>query len=114
MYENRAVSQTVEKDSPLKEWLVDYVGKEANPENDEVTVEMILETMAKEFPEFVLALAEENWIRGYQQALQDITEGEKLHKEELKKASDEGENWEVTLSSSETLFNEELEKKTDD
>ena len=37
-------------------------------------IEMIIESMAKEFPEFVLALAEENWIRGYQQALSDVTE----------------------------------------
>ena len=91
-YENRAISQTVEKDSPMKEWLVNYVGKEANPENDEVTVEMIVELMAKEFPEFVLAVAEENWIRGYQQALQDVTEGEKLYKEELAKSSDSSNN----------------------
>jgi hypothetical protein len=87
-YENRAISQTVEKDSPMKEWLIDYVGNENNPENDEVTVEMIVESMAKEFPEFVLAVAEENWIRGYQQALQDVTEGEKLYKEELAKNND--------------------------
>jgi hypothetical protein len=49
---------------------------------------MIVESMAKEFPEFVLAVAEENWIRGYQQALQDVTEGEKLYKEELAKNND--------------------------
>ncbi len=76
------------EDSPMKEWLIDYVGNENNPENDEVTVEMIVESMAKEFPEFVLAVAEENWIRGYQQALQDVTEGEKLYKEELAKNND--------------------------
>jgi hypothetical protein len=85
-YENRTISQTVEKDTPMKEWLIDYVGKEVDPENDEVTVEMIVDSMAKEFPEFVLALAEENWIRGYQQALQDVTEGEKLYNEELAKS----------------------------
>ncbi len=67
--ENRTISQTVENDTPMKEWLINYVGNENNPEDDEVTVEMIVETMAKEFPEFVLAVAEENWIRGYQQAL---------------------------------------------
>ena len=33
---------------------------------------MIVDTMAEEFPDFVLALAEENWVRGYQQAFFDL------------------------------------------
>jgi hypothetical protein len=37
-----------------------------------VTVEMIMESMVKEFPEFLMALAEENFIRGYRQAMDDI------------------------------------------
>ena len=41
------------------------------PENDEVNVEMIIQVMAQEFPEFLLAIAEENFIRGYQQGLSD-------------------------------------------
>ena len=81
--DQRTVNETVEADTPMKEWLVNYVGEQHEPGDDQVTVEMIVETMAKEFPEFVLALAEENWIRGYQQALDDITEGEKLYKQEL-------------------------------
>ena len=87
--DERTVNETVEADTPMKEWLVNYVGEQHEPGDDKVTVEMIVETMAKEFPEFVLALAEENWIRGYQQALDDITEGEKLYKQELAKAEDE-------------------------
>ena len=87
--DQRTVNETVEADTPMKEWLVNYVGEKHEPGDDQVTVEMIVETMAKEFPEFVLALAEENWIRGYQQALDDITEGEKLYKQELAKAEDE-------------------------
>ena len=87
--DQRTVNETVEADTPMKEWLVNYVGEQHEPGDDQVTVEMIVETMAKEFPEFVLALAEENWIRGYQQALDDITEGEKLYKQELAKAEDE-------------------------
>lgn len=87
--DERTVNETVEADTPMKEWLVNYVGEQHEPGDDQVTVEMIVETMAKEFPEFVLALAEENWIRGYQQALDDITEGEKLYKQELAKAEDE-------------------------
>ena len=38
--------------------------------------------MAEEFPEFLLAIAEENWIRGYHQALTDVEVGEKLAKEQ--------------------------------
>ena len=87
--EERTISQTVEDDTPMKEWLIEYVGNQHNPEDDQITVEMIVESMAKEFPEFVLALAEENWIRGYQQALEDVTEGEKLYKEELENREQE-------------------------
>ena len=37
--------------------------------------------MAEEFPEFLMLVAEENWIRGYEQALDDVSEGERLMKE---------------------------------
>ena len=62
----------VEKDGELKEWLVNYVGNKEDPEDDGVTVEMIINTMAKEFPEFLMVVAEENFLRGYEQALDDI------------------------------------------
>jgi hypothetical protein len=42
---------------------------------------MIVNTMAEEFPEFLMAIAEENWIRGYHQALTDVQEGEKIARE---------------------------------
>ena len=70
--ENTAYKQVVTKESPMKEWLIDYVGEKESPENDEVTVEMIVGTMVKEFPEFVFALAEENFLRGYEQAFTDM------------------------------------------
>jgi len=76
--ENPDLLKPVDKDNELKEWLVGYVGNRVNPENDEVNVEMIIKTVAEEFPEFLLAVAEENFIRGYQQALYDVDEGEKL------------------------------------
>tara|TARA_R100000008_G_scaffold38670_1_gene22089 strand:+ start:310 stop:666 length:357 start_codon:yes stop_codon:yes gene_type:complete len=69
------LEQKVDKESKVKEFLVDYVGSVFQPENDEVTVSMIIDTMAEEFPEFVLALAQENWIRGYHQGLVDVEEG---------------------------------------
>ena len=53
------------------------LGDQHNPQEDAVTVEMIVETMAKEFPEFLMAVAEENWIRGYHQALEDVEMGRK-------------------------------------
>jgi len=71
---------TVEKtEGPLKQLLVDYVGGKHAPDNGEVTVEMIVETVANEFPDFLLLVAKENWIRGYQQAMHDI---ENLEKEQ--------------------------------
>jgi len=87
--EERVINQVVKNDTPMKEWLIEYVGNQHSPEDDQITVEMIVESMAKEFPEFILALAQENWIRGYQQALEDVTEGEKLYKEELENREQE-------------------------
>tara|TARA_R100000951_G_C2558196_1_gene154705 strand:+ start:212 stop:499 length:288 start_codon:yes stop_codon:yes gene_type:complete len=87
--ENPNLESTVEKSNPLKEMLVDYVGEKQNPDNDEVTVEMVINTMAEEFPEFLLAVAEENWIRGYHQALTDVEVGQKLYEEENSKATNE-------------------------
>jgi len=51
------------------------VGEKLNPDNDQVTLEMMIEILAEEFPEFLLAVAEENWIRGYHQALTDAETG---------------------------------------
>ena len=80
---NPTLSALVEPETHLKNMLVEYVGETLDPEDGNVTVEMILEVVAKEFPEFLLAIAEENWVRGYQQALQDAEEGEKIYKEHL-------------------------------
>ncbi len=46
--DERTVNETVEADTPMKEWLVNYVGEQHEPGDDQVTVEMIVETMAKE------------------------------------------------------------------
>ena len=92
---NPQLTEALEKDSPMKEWMVNYVGNKINPEKDEVNLAMIIETMADEFPEFLLALAEENWIRGYHQAINDMETGKRLYEEELKKQQeDEPENTE--------------------
>jgi len=73
--ENPTLSEIVVPDTDLKNLLVEYVGKKHNPEDGLVTVGLIVDTIAEEFPEFVLALAEENWIRGYQQACYDFGGG---------------------------------------
>lgn len=74
-------------DNPMKTWLVDYVGQKLKPENGEVTVELIVEAMAQEFPDFLLVLAQENFIRGYQQALYDVDYGDLRKNEEQPTAS---------------------------
>ena len=85
--ENKSLKEEVTKDTAMKEWLVSYVGtefqsevKRINSDNPEdplewdgsVTVEMIIEMMSEEFPEFLMAVAEENFIRGYTQAMVDV------------------------------------------
>tara|TARA_R110000824_G_scaffold115419_2_gene266497 strand:+ start:2654 stop:2968 length:315 start_codon:yes stop_codon:yes gene_type:complete len=80
------LGDTIEKtESDLKGYVVNYVGNKLNPENDEITVEMIVDVFSKDFPELVMAVAEENWIRGYQQALHDADEGRKLLEETREK-----------------------------
>jgi hypothetical protein len=83
--ENPDLLKKVEVDNELKKWLVNYVGEKEQPENDEVNVEMVVKVLAEEFPEFLMAVAEENFIRGYQQALLDVEEGEKLFRDHHEK-----------------------------
>jgi len=40
-------------------------------DQEDVTVHMIAEVMASEFPEFLFSLAEENFLRGYKVGLND-------------------------------------------
>ena len=69
IHTNPMLAMRVEADSKLKEYLVDYVGSKLD--NEEVTVNMIAEVLASDFPEFTFAFAEENYLRGYQQGLND-------------------------------------------
>lgn len=65
------LEDTVSADTGLKELVVNYIGNRlAGPEN--ITVDMAVEVFAAEFPEFLLAVAEENFLRGYEQALVDV------------------------------------------
>ena len=71
--------QTEWEEGPLKELLVNYVGSSTGSED--ITTEMIVEVMSKEFPEFLMVVAEQNWIRGYHQAIHDVDQGQKLIEE---------------------------------
>ena len=79
--QTETLKEVVNTTTELKKWLVNYVGEKHDPENGEVTVEMIVETMAIEFPEFLMAIAEENWVRGYHQALDDVDAGRNVLEE---------------------------------
>ena len=78
---NEVLDEVVQPENELKKILVNYVGEKQTPEGDSVTVEMIVDQLADEFPEFVLAVAEENFVRGYQQALTDVEVGRKAWEE---------------------------------
>lgn len=69
---NDLLNEEVVPDNDLKRLFVDYVGNKTQPEDGQVTVEMIVEVLADEFPEFMLVIAEENFKRGYQQGLADV------------------------------------------
>tara|TARA_Y100000310_G_scaffold339285_1_gene431534 strand:- start:221 stop:493 length:273 start_codon:yes stop_codon:yes gene_type:complete len=81
--ENPTLTTPVKKDSKLKKLVVDYIGETINPDDGDVTVDMAIEVFAKEFPEFLLAIAEENFVRGYEQAFIDIETHSEPEKESL-------------------------------
>jgi outer membrane lipoprotein-sorting protein len=70
---NPLLAMPVGNDSEVKKFLVNYTGTKLKPEDEQVTVHMIAETVAAEFPEFMFAVAEENFLRGYQLGLEDAT-----------------------------------------
>jgi len=79
--EDRELEETVvEKDNPLKEMFVQYVGQKLKPENGEVNVEMCVQVLAEEFPDFLLLVAQENFLRGYRQCLLDMERAENEQK----------------------------------
>lgn len=79
--ERELIDQVPSINNELKDFLINYVGNKHNDPSDNVTIEMIVETMASDFPEFLMVVAEENWVRGYQQALSDVDHGMKLTNE---------------------------------
>jgi hypothetical protein len=82
------LKNVAEGGNELKDYIINYVGNEKDPEDDQVTVEMIIDILARDFPQLILCISEENWVRGYQQALTDVEEGERLFNEELSKSEE--------------------------
>ena len=74
--ENPDLKKTVESNTGLKQLVVNYIGSRLEVVED-VTVDMAVQVFAAEFPEFVMAVAEENFLRGYEQALMDVEAAEK-------------------------------------
>ena len=81
------LKEIIPTESELKEVIVNYVGNTLQPDSEEITVEQVIEVFAEQFPEFLLAVAEENWVNGYTQALNDVkyTQGENYESKELYK-----------------------------
>ena len=73
--QNPDATKEVPLDNELKQWFIEYCGRKMQPEDGVVTVAMVVEVFAKEFPEFLMVVAEENWIRGYRQGVADSEEG---------------------------------------
>jgi hypothetical protein len=69
--ENEDLQKVVTIEGELKETIVNYVGEKVNPEDGEVTLEMVIGCLAEEFPEILLVVAEENFLRGYEVGLYD-------------------------------------------
>ena len=69
--ENPDLHKAIETNTGLQELVVNYIGTRLSAK-EEITVDMAVEVFAAEFPEFLMAVAEENFLRGYQQALDDV------------------------------------------
>jgi|TARA_R110002012_G_scaffold94659_3_gene228973 hypothetical protein len=68
--ENPELQNPVGTETGLKELVVTYIGERLLAE-EVITVDMAVQVFAAEFPEFLMAIAEENFLRGYEQALTD-------------------------------------------
>jgi hypothetical protein len=69
--ENPDLEMVVDTTTGLKDLIVNYIGDRLEAE-EMITVDMAVQVFAAEFPEFLMAVAEENFLRGYEQALVDI------------------------------------------
>ena len=69
--ENPNLELPVGDTTGLKELIVNYIGERLAVE-EIVTVDLAVQVFSAEFPEFLMAVAEENFLRGYEQAMVDI------------------------------------------
>ena len=72
-FENNILQKVISIDGELKTLIVNYVGEKVSPKNGEVTLEMVINCIAEEFPEVLLTVAEENFLRGYEVGLNDTS-----------------------------------------
>ena len=79
--EIKTIKDIIIPSGPLKQMFVDYVGNKLEPENGEVSLEMLFQVLGEEFPELLLMLAEQNFIAGYEQAAKDFVAIEKIKQE---------------------------------
>ena len=71
-FENSQLAEPLSPRDGLMSLIVDHVGRNKDL-RDSVTVVDVIESLSEEFPEIVFVLAEENFIRGYEQAVCDLT-----------------------------------------
>ena len=65
----------VKNDTKLKELIVNYGGEQLHPTTPEVTVAAVVKIFADEFPEFLLVVAQENFLRGYSEGIKETIVG---------------------------------------
>ena len=92
--DNPDLEQEVEQDNELKRWFIQYCGDKYKPEDNQVTVAMAVQAFMEDFPEFLMVVAEENWIRGYKQGVYDSEAGVRAM---LEQAGIDTENAEINL-----------------
>ena len=75
------LDKVVEVGNELQEDLVQHVRNRTN--EDQVTLGQVIGILASGFPELVITIAEENWIRGYKQGLDDAEIADVMNPEKV-------------------------------
>ena len=77
------LDKVVEVRNEIQEDLVRHVENKINVHKDQITIGQVIGILASEFPEIVIAIAEENWIRGYKQGLDDAEIADVMNPEKV-------------------------------
>jgi hypothetical protein len=107
--DNPDLLKEVVQDNELKQWFVQYVGDKYKPENGTVTVALAVQAFMEDFPEFLMVVAEENWIRGYKQGVHDSEAGVKAALQQAKIGSDAPQKIEVPQEVVDQMVTEQSE-----